>query len=96
MATNKTSSTDRILEALRGLVCAADELTDGQIDPNAGSAEREFIAALETARSALAGNHYTSWNPNGLPFSSNSGDNACGRCGATPSRCTCLKPAETE
>jgi hypothetical protein len=23
-------------------------------------------------------------------------DNSCGRCGATPSRCTCLKPAANE
>jgi hypothetical protein len=23
-------------------------------------------------------------------------DNLCGRCGATPSRCTCLKPADNE
>lgn len=23
-------------------------------------------------------------------------DNRCGRCGATPKRCTCLKPADNE
>lgn len=38
--------------------------------------------------------------PSGGPYvrqsSSDPGDNACGRCGATPSRCTCLKPAEND
>jgi hypothetical protein len=50
---SERSSADKVLEALRRLVCAADELTDGQIDPDAGSAEREFLAALETARAAM-------------------------------------------
>lgn len=43
-----------LVAALRNFVCAADELTDGQINPNAGQAERDFIAAHEAARAALA------------------------------------------
>lgn len=45
---------DDLVKALRRLVFAADELTDGQIDPNAGSSEREFIAAHEASRALLA------------------------------------------
>lgn len=42
-----------VVAALLDFVCAADELTDGQIDPSAGQSEREFIAAHEAARAAL-------------------------------------------
>jgi hypothetical protein len=45
---------DELVAALRSIVCAADDLTDGQIDPSAGQSERDFIAAHEAARTALA------------------------------------------
>ena len=50
----ETKFTWGLLESLRNLVCAADELTDGQIDPQAGAAERDFIAARESARAIIA------------------------------------------
>lgn len=55
-----------IFTALFDIVNAADQLTDGQVDPRNGESEREFCAAHEKARSVLAsvgykypdGSHY--------------------------------------
>ena len=42
-----------LVEALATMVIASDDLTDGQLAYN-GESEREFIAACEKARAALA------------------------------------------
>jgi hypothetical protein len=43
-----------VIAALRAMVDAADQLTDGQLDHNNGQSERDFNAAHESARVLLA------------------------------------------